>query len=84
MSLSFILIMLFVFVAGPVIVILILHSGNPFRKEKNTSKSHLKKNETLKVNLKNGRWWCPSCGDSNLPAKDDCGSCGQKVDKNTP
>ena len=57
------------------------HSGNPFRKEKTTSKSHLKKNETLKVNIKNGRWWCPSCGDSNLETKEDCGSCGQKVDK---
>jgi hypothetical protein len=81
MPVSLILLILFVFLLGPIVIILILHSGNPFRKEKSTSKSHLKKTETLKVNVKNGRWWCPSCGDSNLEIKNDCGSCGQKVEK---
>jgi len=81
MPVSLIILILFVFLIAPIVITLIFHSGNPFRKEKNTSKSHLKKNETLKVNIKNGRWWCPSCGDSNLETKTDCGSCGQKVDK---
>lgn len=81
MPLSLIILILFVFLVGPIVITLILHSGNPFREEKNTSKSHLKKDEILRVNIKNGRWWCPSCGDSNLQAKEDCGSCGQKVKK---
>jgi hypothetical protein len=81
MSIHLILLVLFVFLVGPIVLALIFHSGNPFRVEKNTSKSHLKKKETLRVAVKNGRWWCPSCGDSNLEAKADCGSCGQKVEK---
>ncbi|MFA5337732.1 MAG: hypothetical protein WC330_05320 [Candidatus Omnitrophota bacterium] len=81
MPVSLLTLILFVILVTPIVIILILQSGNPFREEKNTSKSHLKKNETLDVNIKNGRWWCPSCGDSNLEAKEDCGSCGQKVKK---
>ncbi|MFA5008811.1 MAG: hypothetical protein WC546_06285 [Candidatus Omnitrophota bacterium] len=78
---SLLILILFVVLTAPILFILIFHAGSPFREQKSSSKVHLKKNETLKVNIKNGRWWCPSCGDTNLEAKEDCGSCGQRVDK---
>jgi transposase-like protein len=54
---------------------------NFFGRKNTSSKAHLKKDEVLKVSVKDGRWKCPSCNDTNLEIKIDCGSCGQKVTK---
>ncbi|MDD5584220.1 MAG: hypothetical protein PHV55_04095 [Candidatus Omnitrophica bacterium] len=52
-----------------------------FSRKNTSSKAHFKKDEVLKVDVKDGRWKCPSCNDTNLEIKNDCGSCGQKVRK---
>ena len=81
MPISLIVLILLVLIAAPIILILILHSGNPFRTVEPPSKARLKKNEILEVQINCGRWKCPSCNDTNLETKDDCGSCGQRVKK---
>ncbi|MFA5271474.1 MAG: hypothetical protein WC412_03920 [Candidatus Omnitrophota bacterium] len=81
MPISLIVLILLVLIAAPTIIILILHSGNPFRGQETSSKIHLKKNVILEVKVNSGRWRCPSCNDTNLEVKDDCGSCGQSVKK---
>jgi uncharacterized protein (UPF0212 family) len=81
MPISMIVLILLVLIAAPIIVILIFHSGNPFRTVETPSKTHLKKNEILEIKITAGRWKCPSCNDTNLETKDDCGSCGQRVKK---
>jgi uncharacterized membrane protein len=81
MPISLIILILLVLIAAPVIIILIIHSGNPFRQHEISSKAHLKKNDILETKINSGRWRCPSCNDTNLEIKDDCGSCGQRVKK---
>jgi len=43
----------------------------------------LRKNEVLKVTVKDGLWTCPSCSDVNRELQDACWKCGQEVDKIT-
>lgn len=43
---------------------------------------HLKKNEILKVNIKDGAWACPSCSEVSKEECDVCWKCGQEVEKN--
>ncbi|MDD5195044.1 MAG: hypothetical protein PHQ96_05150 [Candidatus Omnitrophica bacterium] len=52
-----------------------------FRTKRGPSKVPLRKETALRATVKDGRWLCPSCNDTNLEIKDDCGSCGQKVTK---
>jgi len=41
----------------------------------------LKKDTILNVNVKDGRWVCPSCNEPNLGIYDACSNCGQEVEK---
>jgi len=81
MPISLIVLILLVLITAPIIIILIIHSGNPFGRQETSSKTHLKKDNILEVKVNSGRWRCPSCNDTNLEIKDDCGSCGQRVKK---
>ena len=81
MPINLIVLILLVLIAAPLIIILILHSGNPLGRHETSSKTHLKKDDILEAKINSGRWHCPSCNDTNLEVKDDCGSCGQRVRK---
>jgi hypothetical protein len=42
---------------------------------------HLKKDEVIKVAIKDEKWFCPSCNESNKGLQDVCSNCGQEVEK---
>lgn len=51
------------------------------KKLENFPESHLKKDEVLKVTVKDGRWTCPSCNYSHQETCDLCDNCGQEISK---
>lgn len=42
---------------------------------------HLKKEEILKVSVRDGHWICPSCSELSIAIYDVCSNCGQEVEK---